>query len=109
MNRGSCVDKRDGHRAARGMLEKIVECGLIGQNETDVLTESCERSVESAREASWLTMDGWTASVCTQLDQQQTFLSWTHKNGKMARTISKEICSTQSRSSNEQERTSIGC
>ena len=51
MNRGSCVDKRDGHRAARGMLEKIVECGLIGQNETDVLTETCERSVESAREA----------------------------------------------------------
>ena len=27
-------------------------------------------------------MDGWTASVCTQLDQQQTFLGWTHKNGK---------------------------
>ena len=45
------VEKRDGHRAARGMLEKIVECGLIGQNETDVLTETCERSVKSAREA----------------------------------------------------------
>ena len=51
MNRDSCVDKRDGQRAARGMLEKIGECGLIGQNETDVLTEICERSVESAREA----------------------------------------------------------
>ena len=24
---------------------------LVGQNETDVLTETCERSVESAREA----------------------------------------------------------
>ena len=24
-------------------------------------------------------MNGWTASVCTQLDQQQTFPSWTHK------------------------------
>ena len=51
MNRDSCVDKRDGQRAARGMPEKIVECGLIGQNETDVLTETGERSVESAREA----------------------------------------------------------
>ena len=37
--------------SSRGMLEKIVECGLIGQNETDVLTETCERSVKSAREA----------------------------------------------------------
>ena len=45
------VEKRDRHRAARGMLEKIVECGLIGQTETEVLTESCERSVESAWEA----------------------------------------------------------
>ena len=51
MNRDSCEDKRDGQRAARGMLEKIIERGLIGQNETDVLTESCERSVESGREA----------------------------------------------------------
>ena len=51
MNRDSCVEKRDGQRAAEGMLEKIVECGLIGQNETDVLTETCERSVKSAREA----------------------------------------------------------
>ena len=25
-------------------------------------------------------MDGRTTSVSTQLDQQQTFLSWTHKN-----------------------------
>ena len=24
-----------------------------------------------------MTIDGWTASVCTRLDQQQTFLSWT--------------------------------
>ena len=24
-------------------------------------------------------MDGWTASVCTQLDEQQTFLSWTQE------------------------------
>ena len=32
-----------------------------------------------------------------------------HKNGKMLSTISKEICSTQSRSRKEQERTSIGC
>ena len=37
-------------------------------------------------------MDGWTASVCTQLDQQQTFLSWTHKSGKKTMTISKELC-----------------
>ena len=51
MNRDSCEDKRDGHRAARGTLEKIVECWLIGQNETDALPETCERSVESAREA----------------------------------------------------------
>ena len=50
MNR-ECVEKRDGLRAAEGMLEKIVDCGLIGQNETDALTETCERSVESAREA----------------------------------------------------------
>ena len=50
-NEQGFVEKRDGHRAAEGMLEKIVECGLIGQNETDVLTETCERSVKSAREA----------------------------------------------------------
>ena len=35
-------------------------------------------------------MDGWTASVCTQLDQQQPFLSWIHKNGKKTITISKK-------------------
>ena len=61
MNKDSCVDKRDGQRAARGMPEKIVECGLIGQNETDVLTETGERSVEKRSGSSWLTMDGWTA------------------------------------------------
>ena len=31
MNRESCVDKREGQRAARGMLEKIVECGWLGR------------------------------------------------------------------------------
>ena len=41
--------------------------------------------------------------------QQQTFLSWTHKNGKKTSTISKEICSTQSRSRKEKEWKSIGC
>ena len=40
----------------------------------------------------------WTASVCTQPDHQQTFLSWTHKNGKKTITISKQIWSTQPRS-----------
>ena len=49
------------------------------------------------------------ASDCTLLDQQQTFLSWTHKDGKKTIKISKEICSTQSRSSKEKERKSIGC
>ena len=43
--------KEKGHLAARGMLEKIVECGLVGQKKTDVLTESYERSVESAQKA----------------------------------------------------------
>ena len=40
-------------------------------------------------------MDGWRASVCIRLDQQQTFLSWTRKNGKKMTTIIKEICSIQ--------------
>ena len=48
--------------------------------------------------------DGRTAAVCTQQDPQRTFLSWTHKNGKMTSTISKEICLTQSRSRKEKER-----
>ena len=51
--------------------------------------------------------DSWTASVCTQLDQQQTFLGLDNKNGKKTITISKEICSTQSRSKKVQEKKSL--
>ena len=54
-------------------------------------------------------MDGWTASVCTQLDQQQTFLSWTHNNGKKTITISEDICLTHSGSRKEKERKPVGC
>ena len=60
MNRDSCVDKRDGHRVARGMLEKIVERGGLGRTRQMYSPETCERSVESAREAAgWR----WTDSV----------------------------------------------
>ena len=44
--------------------------------------------------------DGWTTSVCTQ---QQTFMIWTYENGKRTITISKEICSIQSKSRKERE------
>ena len=50
-----------------------------------------------------------TRQSVLRLDQQQTFLSWTHKNGKKTIMTSKEICSTQSRSRKEKERTSNGC
>ena len=40
-----------GNEQLEACWRKIVECGLIGQNETDVVTETCERSVGSAREA----------------------------------------------------------
>ena len=49
-------------------------------------------------------MDG---SNCTRLDQQQTFLGLDNKNGKKTITISKEICSTQSRSRKVKERKSL--
>ena len=40
---------------------------------------------------------------------QQTFLSWTHENGKRTITISREICLIRSRSRKEREKKSSGC
>ena len=85
---------------------------LVGQNETIAGAMYSPRHVKDVWKhsgSSWLTMDGWTALVCTQLDQQQTFLGWRDKNGKKTITISKEICSIQSRSRKERERKSIRC
>ena len=114
LNRGSCVDKRDGHRAARGTLEKIVECGLIGQNVTVAVAMYSPRVVKEVLKAlgKQLVDDGQLDSVSLyaagptadflQLDAQE----WQDDEYS---TISKEICSTQSRSREEKERTSIGC
>ena len=71
----------------------------------DVFDKIREWSVESTREAA----DRRTASVCTQLDQQQPFLSWIHENGKKTITISREICLIQSKSRKKKEKKSSGC
>ena len=47
----------------------------VDDRSSDVLAKTRERWGHSG--SSWLTTDGWTASVCTRLDRQQTFLSWT--------------------------------
>ena len=94
------------------MLEKIVECGLIGQNETVAGATYSPRLVKEVLKAlgKQLVDDGRLDSVrLYAAGQQQTFLSWTHNNGKMTSSISKEICSTQSRSRKEKEWKSIGC
>ena len=71
---------------------------LIGPNETIAGAMYSPRLVN--------TTDGWTTSVCTQLDRQQTFLSWMHENGKRTITISKEICLIQLKSRKEREKKS---
>ena len=118
MNRDSCVDKRDGQRAARGWqhcwreneLEKIVEFGCLFRiDDCAMYSPRLMKEVLKTSGSSWLTMDGWTVSVCPQLDQRQTFLSWTHKNGRKTITIIKDICSAQLRLRKERENRSIGC
>ena len=52
---------------------------LIGRDDTIAASMYSPRFVNEALRASgssWSTTDGWTAFVCTQLDRQQTFLSW---------------------------------
>ena len=112
MNRDSCVEKtrwatsssRLATLLAREHAGENRRVRLNGQNETiagamysprllkEVLTALGKQLVDDGR------LGDWTASVCTQPDHQQTFLSWTHKNGKKTISISKESCSTQSRS-----------
>ena len=49
----------------------------VDDRSSDVLAKTRERWGHSG--SSWLTTDGWTASVCARLDRQQTFLSWTRE------------------------------
>ena len=77
---------------------------LIGRNEMIAASMYSPRLVNEALRAlgkQLVTTGGWTASVCIQLDQQQTFLSWIHENGKKTITISSEIYLIQSQGRKE--------
>ena len=95
-----------GNIAGERTCWRISSSAVVGQNETIVGAMSSPRLVKAG--SSWLTLDGWTASVWTQLDQQQSLLKWIHKNGKKTIAIIKKNCSTQSRSKKEKEMKSFG-
>ena len=81
---------------------------LIGRNEMIAASMYSPRFVNDALRALGKQLVGWTASVCTQLDRQQTFLSWIHENGKRTITISREIYLIRSKSRKEREKKSSG-
>ena len=98
-----------GERTCWRKLSSAVDRADRDNRGSDDVTETCEEVLKSVGKQ--LVDDGRLDSVSlySERDQQQTFMSWTHKNCRKTITISKEICLTQSRSRKEQERKSIGC
>ena len=110
-SRDLCVERRDGQRAAQGwqLCKQGEHAGenrrvwLIGRNEMIAASMYSPKFVNEALRVLGKQL------IDVQLDQQQTFPSWIHENGKKTITISREIYLIQSKSRKEREKKSSGC